>query len=109
MFRRVVWSAAVISALAVTVPAQAGAAEPAAGRAWYLDCSAASNGDGGQSAPWKTLAAANAHVFQPGDQLLLKRGATCNGTLKPQGSGTATAPITLAGYGTSTARPVVAG
>ncbi|MFB6839744.1 hypothetical protein ACFCY7_22500, partial [Streptomyces sp. NPDC056361] len=66
VFGRAVWSIAVVSALAVVVPAQAGAAEAAAGRAWFLDCSAASDGDGSQSAPWKTLAAANAHVFQPG-------------------------------------------
>ncbi|GAA2797095.1 ricin-type beta-trefoil lectin domain protein [Kitasatospora paracochleata] len=84
----------------------AGATTPTS---WYLDCSAASDGDGSQAAPWNSLATADAHVFQPGDHLLLKRGATCTGTLAPHGSGTAGAPITLAAYGTGTARPVVAG
>ncbi|GAA4843392.1 carbohydrate binding domain-containing protein [Kitasatospora terrestris] len=88
------------------VPAATAAAAPAT---WYLDCSAASDGTGSQTSPWNGLGTANAHLFQPGDKLLLKRGATCTGTLKPQGSGTAGAPITLAAYGTGTARPVVAG
>ncbi|MGW1997660.1 right-handed parallel beta-helix repeat-containing protein [Embleya sp. NPDC001921] len=100
-----------LSALAVAIPVSAAAAEvdTASGRAWYLDCSAAASGDGSLTGPWNALADANARVFRPGDRLLLKRGATCNGTLKPRGSGTAGNPITLAGYGTSTARPVVAG
>ncbi|MFD5920401.1 carbohydrate binding domain-containing protein [Kitasatospora sp. NPDC058201] len=104
-----------LTAAALLVPAlpPAGAvtAAPAdpTGTARYLDCSAASNGTGSQSSPWNSLATANAHVLGPGDRLLLKRGATCTGTLKPQGSGTAGAPITLAAYGTGTARPVVAG
>ncbi|MEV6399300.1 carbohydrate binding domain-containing protein [Streptomyces sp. NPDC051907] len=75
----------------------------------YVDCSASSSGNGSQISPWNNLDDVNAHVFRPGDHLLFKRGATCKGTLKPQGSGTATAPITLAGYGSSSNRPVVAG
>ncbi|MFB6836964.1 hypothetical protein ACFCY7_08050, partial [Streptomyces sp. NPDC056361] len=71
VFRRAATVAAAATALVVPVlpsagAATVGAAEVASGRAWYLDCSAASDGDGSQSAPWKTLAAANAHVFQPG-------------------------------------------
>ncbi|MGW4652237.1 right-handed parallel beta-helix repeat-containing protein, partial [Kitasatospora sp. NPDC004289] len=98
---------ALLAAAALAVPAAPPAA--ATSGAHYLDCSAGSNGTGTESSPWNSLAAANAHLFGPGDQLLLKRGATCLGTLKPQGSGTANSPITLAGYGPSTARPVVRG
>ncbi|MFB7355856.1 carbohydrate binding domain-containing protein [Streptomyces gardneri] len=76
---------------------------------WFLDCSRSANGSGSQESPWNTLAAVNAHTFQPGDRLLLKRGATCKGTLKPKGSGTPSAPITLAGYGAGDDRPVVKG
>jgi hypothetical protein len=36
---------------------------------------------------WKSLNTVNAHVFQPGDQLLLKAGTHYTGQLKPQGSG----------------------
>ncbi|MFD5562822.1 carbohydrate binding domain-containing protein [Kitasatospora griseola] len=100
---------ALAAATLLTPALPAGAASAAAGSAWYLDCSAAADGSGSQASPWNSPASANAHLFQPGDQLLLKRGATCTGTLQPQGSGTAGAPITLAGYGTGTARPVVAG
>ncbi|MGW6919119.1 right-handed parallel beta-helix repeat-containing protein [Kitasatospora sp. NPDC054939] len=106
---RAVIVAVTASALAAPAVPSAGAATTSAGTARYLDCSAATDGDGSQAAPWNSLASANAHVLQPGDRLLLKRGATCTGTLKPQGSGTAGAPITLAAYGTGTARPVVAG
>jgi len=105
-----------LSALAVTatlltsalagLTAQPAAAAPAA---WYLDCGAAADGSGSATSPWNSLATANAHNFAPGEQLLLKRGSTCHGTLKPQGSGTAGAPVTLAGYGSGSARPVVAG
>ncbi|MFF0295877.1 hypothetical protein ACFYST_18835 [Kitasatospora sp. NPDC004614] len=100
---------ALAAATLLTPALPAATADAATGTAWYLDCSAANDGSGSQAAPWNSLASANAHLFQPGDQLLLKRGATCTGTLQPQGSGTAGAPIILAGYGTGTARPVVAG
>jgi hypothetical protein len=69
---------------------------------YYLDCSAAANGTGTQSSPWNTLANANT-AFIPGDHLLLKRGTTCNGTLAPQGSGFATAPIVIDAYGSGPA------
>ncbi|MCX5209038.1 right-handed parallel beta-helix repeat-containing protein [Kitasatospora sp. NBC_00240] len=97
---------------ALTAALGALSAPPAASAApttWYLDCAAGSGGSGSQATPWNSLAAANAHLFGPGDQLLLKRGSTCTGTLKPQGSGTAGAPVTLAAYGPGSARPVVAG
>ncbi|MFC9125518.1 carbohydrate binding domain-containing protein [Streptomyces sp. NPDC057099] len=95
---------AVILALQSLLPAVA-----ATPTTWYLDCSASRNGTGRHASPWNSLATANAHLFRPGDRLLLKRGTTCKGTLKPRGSGTDGAPITLAGYGAGRDRPVVSG
>lgn len=52
---------------------------------------------------WKSLEKANAHVFKPGDQLLLKAGSRFTGQLRPQGSGDLANgkpnPITLGQYG----------
>ena len=56
-----------------------------------------------QTQPWKTLARVNAHVFQPGDQLLFKAGSRFTGQLRPQGSGKLdgdkAVPITIGKYG----------
>lgn len=73
---------------------------------YYLDCSAETAGTGTSDAPWNSLASANGFAFQPGDTLLLKRGTTCSGSLTPQGSGKAGAPITIDAYG-SGARPII--
>jgi parallel beta-helix repeat protein len=52
---------------------------------------------------WKSLAPANAHVFDPGDKLLLKAGTHYTGQLKPQGSGKSTVgsplPVQLGMFG----------
>lgn len=51
----------------------------------------------------------NAKTFAPGDQLLLKRGTTCTGTLHPLGSGSAAnGSISIDAYGTG-ALPIIAG
>ena len=47
---------------------------------------------------WQSLAKANSVIYQPGDRLLLKSGATWTGRLRPQGSGTAAARIVLDRY-----------
>ncbi|MGW2657740.1 RICIN domain-containing protein [Streptomyces sp. NPDC001478] len=97
------------SLLAATPAPAAAPAAPAAARSFYVDCAAASAGDGSASAPWNALAAVNAHTFGPGDSILLRRGSTCTGQqLFPKGSGAAGAPVTVAAYGTG-AKPVLAG
>ncbi|MBN8460796.1 MAG: autotransporter-associated beta strand repeat-containing protein [Verrucomicrobia bacterium] len=48
---------------------------------------------------WQTLTKANSVVYQPGDNLLLKSGATWTGRLLPQGSGTLAARIVIDRYG----------
>jgi hypothetical protein len=83
-------------------------ASPKSGANYYLDCSASQNGNGTQSSPWNSLASANAFAAHPGDHLYLKRGATCTGTLSPQGSGSTNAPIMIDAYGTG-ALPVIDG
>ncbi len=66
---------------------------------YYVDCSATAPGDGTSDSPWNDLAAANAVTLEPGNRLLLRRGATCVGMLKPQGSGTADIPVVIGAYG----------
>ena len=75
---------------------------------YYVDCSAASNGNGTQASPWNTLTTVNATTFAAGDQILFKRGSTCTGQLWPKGSGVSGSPITVSAYG-SGARPVIDG
>jgi hypothetical protein len=57
---------------------------------------------------WRSLEKVNAKTFQPGDEILLKRGGRWQGTLQPKGSGTPEKPIRLAAYGEE-ARPLIDG
>ncbi|MFB7756608.1 right-handed parallel beta-helix repeat-containing protein, partial [Streptomyces sp. NPDC056121] len=75
-----------VTALA-TAPA-ATAAAPHRARAHYVDCRSGTGPERGtRTAPWRTLAAVNAQRLGPGDQVLLKRGTRCTGTLAPNGAG----------------------
>jgi autotransporter-associated beta strand protein len=67
-----------------------------------------SNAGTSMAAPWQSLGKVNATVFQPGDNVLFKRGGTWFGTLSPQGSGNSTSQITLGAYGTG-AKPLING
>jgi hypothetical protein len=69
------------------------------GRSFYIDCSAGSAGEGSIDHPWNTLAAAQAHPFEPGDVIALRRGAGCRDAFAPRGSGTDGKPIRLTAYG----------
>jgi hypothetical protein len=80
----------------------------AAGTSYYVDCSAATNGDGSLSSPWNNLASVNGTTFAPGDSILFKRGTTCSGQLWPKGSGSDGSPIVIDAYGTGD-KPHVAG
>ncbi|WP_206506430.1 right-handed parallel beta-helix repeat-containing protein [Streptomyces chrestomyceticus] len=75
-----------------------------AGHVFHVDCAAPAGGDGSRDRPWSTLAQANAQPYGPGDRLLFRRGSTCTGTLAPRGEGSATAPFTIADYGSAAAR-----
>lgn len=89
-----------------------GIAQPAAAAntAYYVDCSAATNGNGTQSSPWNSLSSVNTKSggFGAGDSILLKRGATCNGVLNPAGSGASGNPITVDAYGSGALPRIVA-
>ena len=72
---------------------------------YYVD---SENGDdshsgASQAEAWKSLTPVNAHVFQPGDQLLFKAGSRFFGQLCPRGSGAgadgANSPIVIGKYG----------
>ncbi|MBB4987081.1 MULTISPECIES: right-handed parallel beta-helix repeat-containing protein [Streptomyces] len=101
--------AAMVLTLCATPLAVAGPAY-ADGRQYYVDCSAGDDSADGTSATtaWRSLAKVSRTTFGPGDSVLLRSGVTCNGVLAPQGSGTATAPITVSTYG-GNARAFLAG
>ena len=80
----------------------------AAATTYYVDCSQSADGSGTQASPWNDLTTVDARTFGPGDQILFKRGTTCDGQLAPQGSGAAGAPIVADAYGTG-AQPEIAG
>jgi hypothetical protein len=100
---------------AVGLPTAAVAAPNAAlAGTYYVDNAAGSHctdaGPGtSASTPWCDFANLNEQTFDPGAQILLKRGDTFAGELgKLYGSGTAAAPIVLGAYG-SGARPHIIG
>jgi len=74
---------------------------PAWAARYYLDAAAGNDARSGLSPEqaWKSLQKLNATTFQPGDELLLKRGGRWQGTLHPLGSGTSAHPIRLTAYG----------
>lgn len=101
-----------LAGLGAVAPTQASAqARPRAdaqGTTTYVDCSQPVDGNGTQASPYNSLADINATVFGPGDTLAFADGTTCTGTLSPQGSGSASAPVTITDYG-SGALPVIDG
>lgn len=71
---------------------------------FYVDCSAATAGDGSKAAPWNSLGAAEAHAFTAGDRIAIARGTVCHGSFSPKGSGSEGNVIRLTAYGRG-ARP----
>lgn len=68
---------------------------------YHVDSQAGDDGRDGttEATAWKTLDKANTQVLQPGDRLLLRRGGSWTGTLRPQGSGTAENRVVVGAYG----------
>jgi hypothetical protein len=79
----------------------------AAATTYYVDCSAKADGIGTRSRPWNNLEAVSSFPFQPGDEILFKRGTTCFGMLLFQRAGTIDARITLSDYGNKRALPII--
>jgi hypothetical protein len=71
------------------------------GRAFYVDAIGGDDAHSGQSPAlaWRSIAAINAHRFQPGDHLYFHAGQEFAGLMRPLGSGFSTAPIVVASYG----------
>jgi len=65
----------------------------------YVDCSAATNGDGSIVRPLSSVQAANLLTLGPGEQLLFRRGSACTGMLVPKGNGAPGNPIVIGAYG----------
>jgi hypothetical protein len=83
---------------------------PVQAASYYLNSDAGDDTASGLSPDraWKSFAKVNATTFQPGDEILLKRGGHWQGTLHPLGSGTAAKPLHLGAYGEGP-RPVIDG
>lgn len=74
----------------------------------YIDCSATSDGKGTETSPYNSLSDVNRLALMAGDSIDFKRGATCQGTLSPSGSGDPSQPVQIGAYGPGTALPAVA-
>ena len=77
---------------------------------YYVDAQRGSDEGSGTSADgaWRTLARASQVRLQPGDRLLLRRGATFDGELEIRGVGTPSGRILVGAYGEGR-QPVVRG
>src|SRR6266540_2785565 len=74
----------------------------ATGATYYVNCAAASDGNGSSTSPWNNLTTVNSKTFAPGDSLLFNRGTTCTGSFVFSSSGTSANRITISAYGTGT-------
>ena len=87
------------------IPAETAAAAPAGAEKSPMYYVSPSGDDGATglspTAAWRTIARVNSQALRPGDQVLLKAGATFAGTiyLEPAESGTPAAPIAIGSYG----------
>jgi hypothetical protein len=68
---------------------------------YYVDCAGGSDAATGLSpdTALRSLERVNELALRPGDQILLKRGVTCRGSLHPAGSGRPDAPIRVGAFG----------
>jgi len=89
--------AAALTAVAGPI-ARADGALPTGTTTWYVDCSAASAGNGTLAHPFNSLGPANLLTLAPGDRLLLRQGTSCSGMLAPKGNGAAGHPIVIGSY-----------
>jgi hypothetical protein len=101
--------AALAVAAAASLALPQAQAHAAGGTTYYVSPNGSDSNSGtSPSTPIKTLGRASGLGLNPGDQVLLERGATFSGKLAVWRSGTAGAPITIGSYG-SGSKPVVTG
>lgn len=77
---------------------------------YYLDATNGNDSNNGtsQSTPWKTISKVNSSKFNPGDQILFKRGKTWREQLVVPSSGSSGTPVTFGAYG-SGSLPIITG
>lgn len=85
-------------------------ATPLYAATYYVDATSGQDTYAGlsQTASWKTIAKVNASRFNPGDQVLFKKGETWREQLTVPSSGSAGKPITFGAYGDGN-RPIING
>jgi len=97
------WGVACMMLLAGLLPPHSRAINPPAAPTYYVDCSVPASdakADGTSAEhPLRTLAAVNSRTFHPGEQILFRRGSTCQGIFAPKGSGSNAALIRVGAYG----------
>lgn len=89
------------------VPAGASPLTSPSAPAIHVDCQAPAGGTGSGSKPLNSLTAVDAATLVPGQEVLLKRGTTCSGTLEVQSSGAPGEPIVVSAYGTGASPRIV--
>ncbi|WP_273488228.1 LPXTG cell wall anchor domain-containing protein [Ancrocorticia populi] len=87
------------------------AAAPEDSPYYFVDCESSEPGNGKSAeTPWNSLEDLADHALEPGDTVLFKRGSTCEGELRTQGSGESGNPISVDAYGSEDDDlPVIAG
>jgi hypothetical protein len=75
---------------------------------YYVDNTASCPGSGTQTSPWCDFSIVDSTSFQPGDQILLKRGDTFTSGMVLFGSGTPTSTLTVGAYGSGPS-PIIDG
>jgi hypothetical protein len=87
-----------------------GLSSPATNITYYVDATDGKDSNSGTSeaTPWKTIAKVNMLKFQPGDQILFKRGDVWREQLTVPSSGSAGRPINFGAYG-SGPDPIITG
>jgi len=94
-----------------TIVSAFGISSPAWSSTYYVDATKGNDLNSGISeiSPWKTIAKINNSTFNPGDQILLKRGETWTGTpLTVPSDGADGNPVTVGAYGIGN-KPVIDG
>lgn len=79
-----------------------------AANTYYIRTNGSDNNNGlSDASAWQTFQNVNNHTFQPGDNILLRRGDTWTEGMVPGGSGTSGSEILLGYYGSNNSQPTI--
>lgn len=83
----------------------------AATKTYYIDAEKGNDNNDGlsEASAWKSIAKVNESIFEPGSEILFKRGQAWSGNLIVSSSGTEEAPIVYGAYGDGSERPIING